>query len=1101
MKLTAYLILLSLFQINANTTFSQNAKVTLDLNNVTYYDVFRAIESQTEYHVLYNHNEFNPEKQVSVKFENAPIFDVLTSLFKGTDILYKTVGRQIVLTNKKKSIDQKEQQQNKITVQGNVKGKDGEPILGANIIEKGTQNGAITDFDGNYVIKVSRNATLVFSYVGYQKQEITVNGQNTIDVVLEQSVSELDAVVLVGYGTVKKSDITGALTSVSPEELQKTQTTSVAQAIQGRAAGVTVVKSSGEPGAAPNVRIRGIGTVNNADPLYVVDGVPINDITNINMDDAESIEVLKDASATAIYGSRGANGVVLITTKGGGKNKKPLISYRTYVGVEERIDNLEVLDAQQWATIYNEGRVNDGDPIRFNDVASLPNFNWKDEVYRTGEIQSHQLSVSGGTEKSTYYISLGNISQKGIIKNTDFERTNFRVNNTYQIKPKIKIGQNIQYAKSESNAVASFGSNSNFKTPFIGYIVDPISPIFTADGTPASPEISTEIRNPAGLVRFDQTPLEKESFLGNIFLEAELMKGLIFRSNYGLEINYRKVDNFQPSYFISALQNRSSTEYSLSRSENRVSILSNTLNYTSSFSDNHQLTVLLGQETQNLDFNNVVAGRSGIGDNIQNPTLSSGAVDTSTNSGRISASTLISYFGRLNYNYKDRYLFTGTYRVDGSSRFGENNKFAKFPSFALAWNIHNENFYDLGVLNQFKFRLGWGETGNQNIPNAAIFSSLNTNVNYLLGGDEAIQTGVAPLRPGNADLKWEATTTSNVGLDLAFLKNSLTLTADYFVRTTSNMLLESPILDTSGFVQPPTINAGEIENKGFEFSLNYKKRIKDFFFSVGGNISFIDNKVISLASQGSSINTGRGGNGFQNISRTEAGQPLASFYGLDAIGIFQNQDEIDNNPSLAGNQPGDVRYRDLNGDKVINDDDRTFIGSPLPDFTYGINLDFSYKQFDLSMFFQGSQGNEIFNATGFLLEGALDTNLSTDFLGRWTGEGTSNTTPRATFDGFANNNRLSDRFVEDGSYLRLKNIQLGYSIPEKVLNNTFMSKARIYVAGQNLLTFTNYSGLDPELGIDGTQTQNGSRTTLDIGIDRGRYPSTRTVSLGLDINF
>ena len=989
-----------------------------------------------------------------------------------------------------------------LTVTGTItSAEDGYPIPGATVIIKGTTTGAISDFDGVYSIDTQIGDTLEFSFIGTESQSITVT-KNTLNVVLVSQAENLDEVVIIGYGSIAKKDVTGSVSSVSTKQITQTQTTSIAQAIQGRAAGVAVTKSSGQPGSTPTVRIRGVGTVNNSDPLYIVDGVPINDISNVNMDDAQSIQVLKDASATAIYGSRGANGVVLIATKTG-RASKPSISYKTYTGMETRIDNLDVMNAEQWATLYNEGKTNDGAAIDpdFANPSSLDSYNWKDAAYRTGNIQSHQLAVSGGSEKISYYVSFGKLDQKGILKNTSFDRTNFRVNNTYQIKPQIKVGQNLQYSKSKSNSVSATGANSNLKTAFIGYVVDPVSPIFTEDGTPARPLYSTEIRNPVGLTIYDQTPLTKESFLGNIFIEADLFKGLSFRSNYGLEINNRKTDNFQPEYFISAEQNRPVNSYSLMRSENKVSVWSNTLNYRTTINDKHSINALIGHESQKSDFNNVIASRSNIPEGVDNPTLGAGAVDTSTNGGGISSSSLLSYFGRLNYSYDERYLFTGTYRIDGSSRFGENNRFAQFPSLALAWNIKNEDFFKSEAINQFKVRVGWGETGNQNIPNSAIFSTLSTSENYLLGNDETTVVGLAPLRPGNPDLKWETTTTTNVGLDLGFLENAITFTADYFIKTTSDMLLESPILQTSGFGLNPTINAGEIENKGFEFSANYKKSINDFFFSVGGNISIIDNTVVSLASEGSSINTGNAGNGYSNISRTEAGRSIASFYGLEAIGLFQNQDEIDNNASLNGNLPGDVQYRDQNGDGVINDDDRTFIGSPLPDFTYGINVDMIYKQFDFSMFFQGVQGNDIFNATGYLLDGKLDSNLSTEYLNRWTGEGTSNSVPRATFDGFANNSRLSSRFVQDGSYLRLKNIQLGYNFDSSVLEKTFITKARVYLAGQNLLTITDYNGLDPELGVDETQTQDGSNTSLDLGIDRGRYPSTRTVTVGLDINF
>lgn len=989
-------------------------------------------------------------------------------------------------------------QLNAITVSGLVNDEFNMPIPGVNVLVKGTSKGAVTDFDGNYKITVSdANAVLVFSYVGYKSKEVTVENQSVINITLEQDINELDAVVMVGYGSVKKSDVTGALSSVDTDDISKTQNTSIAQAIQGRAAGVTVSKSSGTPGATPTVRIRGIGTVNNADPLYVVDGVPISDISTINMENAKSIEVLKDASATAIYGSRGANGVVLITTKSG-KKGKPVISYKTYVGVQKRIDNLDVLDATQWATIYNEGLANDGKSADLDliDPSSLTSYNWKDAVYREATMQSHQLSVSGGTDKSTYFVSFGHIEQDGILKNTGYKRTNFRVNNSYQIQPKIKLGHNIQYATSYTSSVPSYGGNSTAKTAFTGYLVDPVSPFYNEDGTYSVASYASQAVNPLGLAEYGQAPLKKESFFGNIFLEAEIIKDLKFKSNFGLQVNNTKVDNYKPTYYVGPKFNSPVTTYDLRRAEQRVLILSNTLNYNKTIKEKHSFNALLGQEIQNLSSNNVNASRNGIPESVSNPTLGSGDISSAGNSGGISESKLLSFFGRLNYNYDDRYLITGTYRFDGSSRFGTNNRWAEFPSLALAWNIHKEAFYNIDLINQLKFRAGWGETGNQNVPNSATFNTLGVgSTNYLLGSDDATQLGVAPLRPGNRDLKWETTKTANVGLDMALLNNSITFTAEYFVKNTTDMLLAAPVLLTAGVSDDPYTNAGDIQNKGLEFTASYKKVINDFSFNVGGNISFITNKVKRLSGEGSIIQTGNA-NGFKNISRTEAGHSLASFYGYEMLGIYQTQADIDNSASLANTQPGDVQYKDINGDGEIDDADRTFIGSPFPEFTYGINLDMNYKQFDFTAFFQGSEGNKIFNSTDYWLEGDLGSNLNTNMLNRWTGPGTSNTVPRATFSGQSNNTQLSSRYVKDGSYLRLKNVQLGYSLPKDLLNKFTINTLRIYLSAQNLITFTKYNGLDPEVGIDDSQD-----SPLDMGIDRGRYPSVRTISVGLDVNF
>jgi len=1014
--------------------------------------------------------------------------------YKELENVKSTHGNKTVCSPKS-SLPSSVKQQNH--VKGVVKDDAGFPIPGVNVLVKGSTNGTTTDIDGNYTLAVSSDAkTLVFTYLGLKTVEIAINESGIVNAILKDDAAALDEVVVVGYGTVRKSDITGSLTSVSTEDINKTQNTSIAQAIQGRAAGVTVSKGSGGPGDTPTVRIRGVGTVNNADPLYVVDGVPISDISSVNMADAKSVEVLKDASATAIYGSRGANGVVLITTNGG-KKGKTVISYKNYTSFEKRIDNLDVLNSEQWAKLYNEGNVNDGkaaDPA-LADPASLPNYNWKDAVYGTGTLQSHQLSASGGTDKSTFYVGFGYIEQKGIIQQATYKRTNFRVNNTYQITPKIKLGNNIQYAVSNSQSIPSFGGNSNAKAAFSGYFIDPVTPFYNADGTYAIPKYAAQPINPLGLTKFGVTPEKKENFLGSVFIEADLIKDLTFKSNFGLQINNTSVDNYKPAYYVSPIYSSPSSSYDLRRSENRSIILSNTLNYNKSIAKKHYFNALLGQEIQNTSSNNINAGRNGIPSSVGQPTISAGDISSSTNSGNISESKLLSYFGRLNYNYDDRYLLTGTYRIDGSSRFGANNRWAKFPSLAAAWNLHKESFFNIEAINQFKFRAGWGETGNQNIPNSAIYNTLNVGTNSIIGKDELTALGVAPLTPGNKDLKWETTVTTNIGIDMAFLNNSITFTADYFIKNTSDMLMATPILYSSGYANSPFANAGNIRNKGLELTGNYRKVIKDFSYSVGGNISFIQNQVTALASEGSIITTGDGNN-LKNISRTETGHPLASFYGYQMLGIFQNQNEINTSAALLGTKPGDVKYEDVNEDGQINDSDRKYIGSPLPKFTYGINLDLAYKQFDFTAFFQGSQGNKIFNTTDYWLEGDLASNSSTSILNRWTGEGTSNSMPRATFDNAGNNTLISSRYVKDGSYLRMKNVQIGYTLNKSVLEKISFQNIRIYVAAQNLLTFTKYDGVDPELGVDPSQD-----SPLDIGIDRGRYPSVRSFTIGLDINF
>ncbi|WPR73145.1 TonB-dependent receptor [Flavobacterium sp. NG2] len=1097
-KLTILLLLITVCSTNAKT-YSQNIKLTYDLKDVTIATLLEKIEKDTKFKFLFNNEEINGDRVVSINVKNEELKDILDKIFLNSNITYKVKNKQIILkeNNEVNNVASNDNIIQQITIKGTVKDADGMPIPGANVLVKGTTIGTTTDIDGNYVLGVPESAKiLVFSYLGLKSTEVAIAGKTTINVSLQSDAANLDEVVVIGYGTIKKSDVTGSVASADVKELNKTQNTSIAQAIQGRMAGVTVSKSSGAPGSTPTVRVRGFGTVNNADPLYIVDGVPISDISSINMEDAKSIEVLKDASATAIYGSRGANGVVLITTKSGTKGKTT-ISYTTYAGVEERIDNLKVMNAEQWATLFNEGLANDGRPLNQDLInpASLPSYNWKDLVYRSANIQSHQLSASGGSDKSTFYVSFGYIDQEGIVVNSSYNRINFRVNNTYQILPKVKLGHNIQYSKAKTRSVAEFG-NSTSRVAFLGYLNDPVSPIYNPDGTFGISKYNSIVANPLAFATYVNTPSIKESFLGDVSLDVDIINGLKFKSNLGLQINNTKVDNFVPAYFVSSIINSALSTYTLNRSENRVYVLSNTLNYNVTLAKKHSISALLGQEVQELNFNNVNTTRNDIPPSVINPTLSAGSISSATNSGDISESRLLSFFGRFNYNYDDRYLLTGTFRKDGSSRFGSNNRWANFPSLALAWNIHNEKFYNVEAINQFKFRLGWGKTGNQDIPNSAIFNTLNIGTNYPFGPTETTTVGVTPLTPGNSNLKWETTVTKNIGLDLAFLNNSITFTADYFIKNTTDMLMPTPILSSSGYRNTPFTNAGNIQNDGFEFTANYKKVIKDFSFNIGGNIAIIKNKVLQLATEGTVFQTGNAQGGIANVSRTEAGHPLASFYGLEMIGLFQNQNEISTYPNLPGTKPGDAKYKDQNDDGIINDADRTFIGSPLPKFTYGINLNIDYKQFDLSAFFQGSEGNKIFNASDYDLMGDLSTNFNVDYLGRWTGEGTSNSIPRASFASQANNSRTSSRYVKDGSYLRLKNVQLGYTLPKDISNKIALDQLRFYVSAQNLLTFTKYNGLDPEVGIDNSQN-----SPLDIGIDRGRYPSVRTVSLGLNMNF
>ncbi|WP_025761193.1 SusC/RagA family TonB-linked outer membrane protein [Dyadobacter tibetensis] len=990
-----------------------------------------------------------------------------------------------------------EQNRNLQLISGIVTDEKGEGLPGVSILVKGTQVGTTSGVDGSYKLDMPEGKSiLIFSFVGYVSQELNVSTTKNYSISLALDTQTLEDVVVIGYGTQKKSDVTGSVATVSGKDIVKTTAPGIDQALQGRLAGVTVTANSGSPGSAVTVKIRGVGTVGNSSPLYVVDGVPLSSILSLNMQDVESINVLKDASASAIYGSRAANGVVLVTTKQGA-NGKPRISYSGSIGIQQSWKKLDVLDASQWATLYNEATLNDGLAINpeLANPAALPSYDWTKLAYQNGVIQNHQLSVSGGSEKGKYYLSLNQLKQEGIIKTSGYERLSVRSNNNYYLNDRIEVGSSLSYSHaSRTSSGGESGIEIDNRLAYQGYVMDPVTPIYKEDGSPNTSPYRTNSISPLVQMNYNKTESFENYLYANGFIKLDLGKGLFLRSNYAVTRGENFGDNFLPAYFASGYQSRKVNTYSSNRAVTTYNVWTSTLNYSGQF-DAHHLDAMLGYETQSNKYNFITASRNDIPTSISNPTLGSGNIGSASNGGTANQSELISFFGRINYNYSGRYFITANLRRDGSSRFGPSNKWGLFPSFAAGWDISNEKFFNSKLINLLKLRGGYGEIGNQNFADYAYFQTIATGSNVTFGSPEILNPGLAPQSQGNPKLKWETVKSTNVGMDLGLFQNQLNLTADYFVKYTTDMILRLPIVDIIGLVTPPYQNAGKMKNNGLEISANYRKEFGALKLNLGGNISFIRNKVLNLGPAGNSIQV-KGLINYAPIGITQVGGSVGSFIGYKADGLFQTQDEIDNSSQPTA-KPGDVKYVDINNDGAIDGSDRTIIGSPLPKSTYGINLGLEFKNFDLSTLFQGSQGNDIYSLVDYAMNGNVTTNSTTDILNRWTGPGTSNTIPRLSRIYNGQNVMPSSRFVHDGSFFRLKNIQLGYNFKPEMLKSIYLSDLRIYLGAQNLLTWTRYkAGLDPEIGNDPQ-----ANSPLDLGMDRGTYPQARAFIIGLNVSF
>ncbi len=1007
--------------------------------------------------------------------------------------------------------------QQPVTVTGIVTSSDdGMGLPGVNVMEKGTANVASTDIDGNYQITVNPEAVLVFSYVGFAPQEVTVNSRTNISITMQPTASELEEIVVVGYGTQKKKVSTAAATVVSGKNIAQTNSIDAVNGLQGQSSGVSITSTSGQPGAAMLVNIRGTGTAGNNTPLYVVDGVVVDGgIDYLDPSIIERVDILKDASAASIYGARAANGVVLVTTKKGSEGRMN-VSFNSFTGFQYAYKKLDLLNAREYATILNEARVNSGFAPLYSqsDIAQMQNNDWQDEMFNDGAVkQNHSLLVSGGDKKATYTTGLSYYGQEGLIgsqtNQSQYDRITFTVNTTYNIiEDRLKFGENFSYANVYSTGITDDGIYNNSIRGFLN--APPNYPTFDENGDFGRSPISNDITNPAGALFYNNFSENKSNrYVGNLFLEANFLDGFTFRTSYGIDVNNSNYRAFTPIYELSAVDYNIISSVTQNSTNDFSWIFENTLQYKKTLGERHNIDILAGTSArqrviefmqatgQNLIFNDFEHAYLSNATNAQQNIVSGGRVDYS----------IMSYFGRLLYDYDNRYLLTATIRRDGSSEFGSNNKFAIFPAFSAGWNIDQENFFPEDIfLTAFKLRGSWGQNGNDQFARQFAYmstiSSYDKNYHFGTGSDELpLAVGSSPDALSNPDLKWETSEQLNIGID-ATLFNNLTLSFDYYDKTTKDWLVQAAVPAIAG-AQAPFINGGDINNRGIELGLAYNTRLgDDWRISVNGNFSYNKNEVTRVANQNGII-YGEANllfQGIDEINRVEVGQPIGYFYGLQTNGIFQNQAEIDahalnGNPIQPGAQPGDVRFVDLNGDGKIDQNDKTNIGDPNPDYYYGFNIELNYKAFDLSIYTYGVGGNQ--NIYGVRDNSRPFYNYTTEIFDRWTGEGTSNTIPRVTYGNTENGNytKFSDLYVEDAGFFRIKAVTLGCDLTKLTNVLDVFSQFRIYGTVNNLFTFTNYKGLDPEVGF-GNVNQSWAR-----GIDVGYYPQPRTYMLGLSANF
>lgn len=1073
MRVFLLLVTLGLGSVFANSSKAQT-KLDINVKNISLEEFLNEIQSKSEYIFFYQDDVLH--HKVTLHVRKAPLASILDKAFEHTNLTYVIENRQVVIKEHKTiptTTSENNQIQQDRTIKGVIVDDQGLPLFGATVVVKGISKGVTTDFDGNFELNVADDATtLVISYLGFVTQEVNIIGKTTLNIKMLPDNMALSEVVVIGYGTEKKALLTGAVSAISSEDIEDLPVPSVDGILQGQVAGVQVSQNSGTPGGEMSVRIRGLNSISgSSQPLYIIDGIPVTTgdfaqigysgqgasaLTDLNPNDIESISILKDASSTAIYGARASNGIVLITTKRG-KTQKAVVSLNVYSGVQRAWNRLDMLDARQWmdyrndltnSTVFTEEQMNN----------ITTDTHWQDVIFRTAPTNSYELSATGGSEKTKYFIGGTLFKQTGILIGTDYQRLNGRVNLDHELSDKFTIGTSIglNYAKTDR-----VESDQTLHGPLPNGISTPaIFSVYNEDGTynqsgPYSNAVS--IANEAINQNFSYRTNS------NVYLDYKILSDLTFTTKWGVDfLNFREHAYENTKTVQGAKYNGLGFEtYS-----NVINLVSNNfLKYQSDF-DKHKIELLAGYSFESYEYrSSFIRAQDYADDNLQYISAASTIVSASANA---TDTGLRSYFGRANYNYDNKYLFDVSSRFDTSTKFGENNRTGFFPAAAVAWRVSEEEFLkNSSLVSDLKVRASYGLTGNDDI-SPFLFSELYGNTSY--GGQPAIYPSNIP----NPDLKWESTRQLNLGLNLGFFNDRLTITADYYDKQTNDLLLSRPLPSSSGF-SSITENVGKVENKGIEISLSSQNFVGDFTWSTQFNISGNRNKVLELYNDQPIDDIGRGGN------RIMEGQPIGIFYSYKSLGV---------DPST-----GDIVYADTNFDGVITSEDRTIVGNPHPDFIGGLTNNFSYKGFDLSIFLQGSYGNDVFHGSRLFLESLQGGDNQLEAITRrWQQPGDITDIPRATLDpvAAAQNKRISSRFIEDGSYLRVKNLTLGYTLNQELVQKVFFKSARFYFSVQNLLTLTNYTGLDPEVNYRGDDNS-------VIGTDFFTYPQAQTFTLGVNL--
>ena len=1090
-------------------------RITLKIKSEEVKNILSEIERLSGGKFMYSPEIIQSNRKVSIVARNEEVAAVLNRLLQPLGIRYEVVNNYIILSRKNdivgiiyQSVSALNNENPLRVIRGKVTSQNGDALSGVSVAAKNAKVGTATDNKGEFAITLEDNViTLVFTHVGYITNEVSIANQETVSVVLQVDAKGLSDVVVVGYGQVKKNDVTGAVSTIPVKEMKKLAVTSLDQALQGRAAGVQITQNSGAPGGSTTIRIRGGNSIQgDNEPLYVIDGVPFkndgvqsgasfNVLSTLNPNDIESVSILKDASSTAIYGSRGANGVVIITTKRG-KAGTPLITFETYYGTQKVRRKYPVFSGAEYAAFLNDVNVNDGRQPAFTQaqIDSIgTGVDWQDEIFQSAPIANYQLSMSGGDENTQYAMTAGYFTQDGVVKNSDFDRYSFRINLDKRVNDRLKVGNSLSINRTNTNQSRTDGSLGSAGLVTIAALqFPPIVPIRNKDGSYVitNPYLNFTADNPVALALDSKNTNTAYRLFGNIFAEYRILEGLTLKVIVGADGIFQKQASYLPRTVSSGLSQGGSA--SIANAQSFTWINENLLTYNKNIGLDHHINLLAGYTQQaNRTESSSSASRNFVDDNLGYNNLALGSVSLVPTSS-VGTWGLQSYLGRVNYSFKNKYLVTASIRADGSSRFGENNRFAYFPSGAVAWKISEEPFFRANNLfSDLKIRASYGLTGNQDgIGNYPAYSLLGTQ-NYVIGN--VVSTGVGPAQIANPDLSWETTTQTDIGMDMGLFNGRLTLTADIYLKKTSNLLLNLTIPSTSGF-SSAIKNLGSVENKGIELTISSRNLTGAFQWNTDLNVSTNKNSVTDIGGA-KEIFAGEVANIAQSLNSgvIRVGLPLGSFYGYITDGVYQTAAEITKLADAQAKKPGDRKYRDLNGDNIINDLDRTIIGTAQPKYMGGITNTFSYKGVELSVFFQGVYGNDILNANRFELEYLNGTNnQSKDMLNRWTPTNTNTDIPRATSTRPAN--RISTRQIEDASYLRLKNIQLAYTFSPSFLSALKVQSIRAYVSGQNLATWTNYSGFDPEVNRFGQDSRSQ-------GFDYSGYPAAKTLFVGLNVSF